>query len=58
MGRKTPQRMPLIIELRVCHFIDLFQKRGKFTTFLEYMQAFEQKNDKRMQYFLHLVHES
>lgn len=50
--------MPLIIELRVCHFIDLFQKRGKFTTFLEYMQAFEQKNDKRMQYFLHLVHES
>lgn len=47
--------MPLIIELRVCHFFDLFQKRGKFTTFLEYMQVFKQQNDKRMQYFLHIA---
>ena len=42
--RKTAQRMPLIIELRVCHLCDSFQKRCKITTFLEYMQIFNKKN--------------
>lgn len=49
VDRKTAQRMPLIIKLRVRHLYDSFQKRCKITTFLEYMQVFEQNNAK----FLH-----
>jgi hypothetical protein len=44
VDRKTTQRMPQIIKLRVRHLYDSFQKRCKITTFLEYMQVFEQKN--------------
>ena len=44
VDRKTAQRMPLIIEPGVCHLCDLFQKRCKITTFLEYMQVFGAKN--------------
>lgn len=40
VDRKTAQRMPLTIKLRVRHLCDSFQKRCKITTFLEYMQIF------------------
>ena len=40
VDRKTAQRMPLIIKLRVRHLYDSFPKRCKITTFLEYTQVF------------------
>lgn len=36
--------MPQIIKLHVRLLYDSFQKRCKITTFLEYLQVFEQKN--------------